>query len=94
MIFSPQLAQAIEVGLTEQILCRVEPDAGHNVPDEKVASRIPRLLQNIKKHCHCATKFVFLITPELIVHLNRWLLFVMAKKYSRKNLYQIGLKSC
>ena len=24
-------------------------EGGHNVPDEKVASRIPRLLQNIKK---------------------------------------------
>jgi len=46
-------------------------EGGHNVPDEKVASRIPRILQNIKKRCRYASRFVFSIIPELIVHFNK-----------------------
>jgi len=72
------------VSLNQARVAQRLSEGGHNVPDEKVASRIPRLLQNIKKHYHYAIKFVFLITPELIVHLNKWLLFVTAKNCSRK----------
>ena len=37
------------VSLNQARIAQRMSEGGHNVPDEKVASRIPRLLQNIKK---------------------------------------------
>ena len=37
------------VSLNQARIAQRTSEGGHNVPDEKVASRIPRLLQNIKK---------------------------------------------